>query len=137
MNCPYCDFEAHPRQLHAHLGESHPEAVVFEERIGRTFYGITCPLCDEGYRHEIKPRGRDPGFVEEFNAQIRLVAFDMLVNHLLVEHDPETASVPGGENTAGENTEAGAPAAQPTGGPAWLMEARRKAAEGGGAGPEA
>ncbi len=132
MNCPWCDFEGHPRQLHAHLGETHPEQVVFEERIGRTFYGITCPHCDDGYRHEIKPRGRDAGFVEEFNAQIRLVAFDMLVNHLLVEHDPEAVSV--------ADPEEAEPASQPSpavGGPAWLMEARRKAAEGGGAGPEA
>ncbi len=134
MNCPWCPFEGHPRQLHAHLGESHPEAVVFEERIGRTFYGITCPLCDDGYRHEIKPRGRDPGFVEEFNAQIRLVAFDMLVNHLLVEHDPEetadtTADATADPGGAGEEPEATGPV--PAGGPAWLMEARRKAAEAG------
>jgi hypothetical protein len=116
--------------LHAHLAETHPEVVVFEERIGRTFYGITCPLCGDGYRHEIKPRGRDPGFVEEFNAQIRLVAFDMLVNHLLVEHDPEASAV-----VEAEETEAGAPVPPATGGPEWLMEARRKAAEGG-PGPE-
>lgn len=131
MNCPWCEFEGRPRALHAHLGETHPEQVVFEELIGRTFYGITCPHCDDGYRHEIKPRGRDAGFVEEFNAQIRLVAFDMLVNHLLVEHDPEAAAV-----AEPEEAEVGAPAPQSTGGPAWLMEARRKAAEGGDAGPQ-
>jgi hypothetical protein len=133
MNCPWCPFEGHPRQLHAHLGESHPEAVVFEERIGRTFYGVTCPQCGDGYRHEIKPRGRDPGFVEEFNAQIRLVAFDMLVNHLLVEHDPEVTS-----ETERAEEEPEAPGPAPTGGPAWLAEARRKAAEtaeAGEAGP--
>lgn len=132
MNCPWCDFDGAPRQLHAHLGETHPEQVVFEERIGRTFYGITCPTCDDGYRQEIKPRGRDPGFVEEFNAQIRLVAFDMLVNHLLVEHDPEAAAVVDAEGAV-----EAVPAAPPTGGPAWLMEARRRAADGGSAGPEA
>jgi hypothetical protein len=130
VNCPWCPYEGHPRALHAHLAETHPEAVVFEERIGRTFYGITCPVCDDGYRHEIKPRGRDPGFVEEFNAQIRLVAFDMLVNHLLVEHDPEASAV-----VEPEVSEAGASGPPTTGGPEWLMEARRKAAEGG-PGPE-
>jgi hypothetical protein len=131
VNCPWCEFEGRPRELHAHLGETHGEKVVFEELIGRTFYGITCPHCSDGYRHEIKPRGRDAGFVEEFNAQIRLVAFDMLVNHLLVEHDPEAASVAGPEDA-----EVGAPAPQATGGPAWLMEARRKAVEDGDAGPQ-
>jgi hypothetical protein len=126
VNCPWCEFEGRPRELHAHLGEAHPEQVVFEERIGRTFYGITCPHCNDGYRHEIKPRGRDAGFVEEFNAQIRLVAFDMLVNHLLVEHDPEAASV-----ADPEETETTGPGPVASGGPAWLAEARRKAAETG------
>jgi hypothetical protein len=130
MICPWCPFEGHPRALHAHLAETHPEAVVFEERIGRTFYGITCPHCNDGYRHEIKPRGRDPGFVEEFNNQIRLVAFDMLVNHLLVEHDPEAAAE---VEPAEAEPEAQGPVG--TGGPAWLVEARRKAAEEGEARP--
>lgn len=139
MNCPWCDFEGRPRALHAHLGEDHADAVVFEERIGRMFYGITCPHCGDGYRHEIKPRGRDPGFVEEFTAQIRLVAFDMLVNHLLVEHDPEGASAPGGHDVESGTPVAPDPGdAQDTrvpGGPAWLREARRKASEGGDADP--
>lgn len=134
MKCPWCDFEDHPRALHAHLGEEHPEEVVFEERIGRIFYGITCPHCGDGYRHEIKPRGRDPGFVEEFNAQIRLVAFDMLVNHLLVEHDPEAESAPGIPEDA-PDAGGGARDTRVPGGPAWLEEARRKASEGGDAGP--
>ena len=125
MNCPWCPFEGHPRALHAHLGESHPDGVVFEDRIGRTFYSITCPICGDGYRHEIKPRGREPGFVEEFKAQIRLVAFDMLVNHLLVEHDPE------GAGAVPEEAEPEAPGPVEGVGPAWLVEARRKAAESG------
>jgi hypothetical protein len=35
----------------------------------------------------IKPRSRDPRFIEEFQREIRLVAFDMLVNHLIAEHE--------------------------------------------------
>ena len=130
MNCPLCPFEGAPRALHAHLGEAHPEVVRFDERAGRSFYAITCPVCGEGYQHEIKPRGRDPGFVEEFTAQIRLVAFDMLVSHLMGEHEdlepseavPEEAPPP---------VEAG-----PGAGPAWLVEARRKAASGAQPRPE-
>ncbi|MEX0665788.1 MAG: hypothetical protein WD598_13610 [Acidimicrobiia bacterium] len=86
MQCPWCDFEGTPRALHAHLGEEHPERVRFEERGPSRFYGIDCPICDEGYEHVVKPRLRDPGFMEEFQREIRLVAFDMLVNHLLAEH---------------------------------------------------
>lgn len=87
MACPWCDFVAGPRSLHAHLGEDHGDRVVFEERGASRFYRITCPVCQEAYEHVIKPRSRDPGFVEEFQMQIRLVAFDMLVNHLLAEHE--------------------------------------------------
>lgn len=135
MNCPWCPFEGHPRALHAHLGDTHPDKVIFEERIGRTFYGITCPECGDGYRHEIKPRGRDAGFVDEFAAHIRLVAFDMLVNHLLVEHDPEVAAGAEPEETEPGRSETVPPAPAATGGPAWLMEARRQAADPGEAGP--
>ncbi len=95
MNCPVCPFEGAPRALHAHLGDRHADLVRFEERAGRSFYAVTCPVCNEGYEQQIKPRGRDPGFVDEFAAQIRLVAFDMLVNHLMGEHDEDHLDEPG------------------------------------------
>ena len=95
MNCPVCPFEGAPRALHAHLGDRHADLVRFQERAGRSFYTITCPVCAESYEHQIKPRGRDPGFVDEFAAQIRLVAFDMLVNHLMGEHDEYDLDEPG------------------------------------------
>jgi hypothetical protein len=87
VRCPFCSFDGPPRLLHAHLGEQHPDGVQFQERNGRTYYAVSCPLCGEGYEQQIKPRGRDPGFVDEYSSQIRLVAFDMLVNHLLGEHE--------------------------------------------------
>ena len=121
MHCPFCAFEGRPRSLHAHLGEQHPDAIRFEEKGGRTFYALACPICGDGYEREIKPRGRDPDFVEEFSAQIRLVAFDTLVNHLLGEHeslpgeDPETPEAePAPPATLGD-----APV------PAWLADARQ------------
>ncbi len=89
MNCPWCDFEGHPRALHEHLGGSHPEVVRFEERGSERFYAIECPVCRQGYEHVVKPRLRDPGFMDEFQQEIRLVGLDMLVNHLLVEHEPD------------------------------------------------
>jgi len=88
LNCPFCAYEGSPRELNAHMGEQHADAVRFEEKGGgRSFYALTCPICGDGYEREIKPRGRDPGFIAEFQGQIRLVAFDTLVNHLLGEHE--------------------------------------------------
>lgn len=96
MTCPWCDFEGEPRQLHAHLAGAHPEEVRFEERASSRWYQITCPVCGDGYEHVVKPRGRDERFMEQFQAEIRLVAFDMLVNHLLAEHgEPAEAREPG------------------------------------------
>jgi hypothetical protein len=119
VHCPFCTFEGQPRILHAHLGEQHPDAIRFEDKGERSFYAVTCPICGDGYEREIKPRGRDPGFVEEFSAQIRLVAFDTLVNHLLGEH--EDLDLPPDEETAPDQpTPVGdAPV------PAWLAEARQ------------
>ena len=126
MNCPFCSFEGPPRTLHAHLGSSHPEAIRFEDRGERWFYALDCPLCGDGYEREIKPRGRDPGFVEEYSAQIRLVAFDMLVNHLLGEH--EDLEIPDDEpEPEPETTEV--PVAGPV--PSWLAEARRAKQQNG------
>jgi hypothetical protein len=134
LNCPFCSFEGPPRVLHAHLGDQHPEAIRFEDRGERWFYALDCPLCGDGYEREIKPRGRDPGFVEEFSTQIRLVAFDMLVNHLLGEHEPDfLGDTPGppGENPEDEPepeaTEV--PVAGPV--PSWLAEARRAKQQNG------
>ena len=126
MHCPFCSFEGSPRELHAHLGEQHPDAIRFEERGGRSFYALTCPICGDGYEREIKPRGRDPGFVDEFSAQIRLVAFDMLVNHLMGEH--EDIELP--PDKEGVEQEPPAPLGEaPV--PGWLAEARRAKHENG------
>ena len=90
MNCPWCEFVGAPRPLHAHLGAAHPDAVRIIVEDHRQTYSIECPLCGEGYSQLIKPRGQDPGFLEEYGAQIRLVALDMLVNHLIAEHEEQT-----------------------------------------------
>jgi hypothetical protein len=114
--------------LHAHLGEQHADAVRFEDRGGRSFYSLTCPLCGDGYEREIKPRGRDPGFVDEFSAQIRLVALDMLVNHLMGEH--EELEVPADEETEPDPVAPVAPLGEaPV--PAWLADARRAKEQNG------
>jgi hypothetical protein len=135
MNCPFCSFDGPPRVLHAHLGEQHAEAVRFEDKGDRWFYALECPICGDGYEREIKPRGRDPGFVEEFSAQIRLVAFDMLVNHLLGEHEAILpGDTPGSPGEKPEADEAEPEQAAPMGDapvPVWLAEARRAKHENG------
>lgn len=92
MKCPWCEWEGTPRQLHAHLSEVHPDVVWMGERDGKRFYAITCPTCGQAYEQVVKPRFRDPAFLTEFEEQIRLVACDMLINHLIAEH---TAYEPG------------------------------------------
>lgn len=87
MKCPWCDFEGSPRELHAHLSQSHMERVEIDERKGRRYYKISCPVCDSSYEKEIKPRYWDPGFLEEYRKEISLVGFDMLINHLMAEHE--------------------------------------------------
>lgn len=97
MDCPFCEFEAPPRELHAHLAEVHDDQVTVEERETSRVYGITCPICGATHEQPIKPRLRDAGFLKEFGHEIRLVAFDMLINHLIAEHgdtEPHETEVP-------------------------------------------
>ncbi len=97
MKCPYCDFQGRWRPLQAHLADSHPEQVQarLDEDRGRMSYSITCPYCGSTYEHPVKPRG-DPGFLQEFAREIRLVAFDMFVAHLAAEHDTTDQEGSGG-----------------------------------------
>ncbi|MCL4413879.1 MAG: hypothetical protein M1522_03900 [Actinobacteria bacterium] len=87
MNCPWCTWTSPPRALHAHLADVHPEGVQFEEADRSRSYVVVCPLCGASHVQPIKPRSRDPDFLAEYEREIRLVGFDMLVNHLLAEHD--------------------------------------------------
>jgi hypothetical protein len=89
MRCPYCDFDDTRQKLHAHLTDQHGENVKgrSDAKTGRLFYRLDCPLCDEYTEREVNPRGRDPGFMQEFEREIRLVAFDLLLYHLEAAHE--------------------------------------------------
>ena len=87
MMCPFCDFESEPRAMHAHLGERHGDAVVATADGGHARYVFSCPRCGARYQHVVRKGRRDPGFLTEFEREIQLVALDMLVNHLLAEHE--------------------------------------------------
>jgi hypothetical protein len=88
MNCPYCDFRDSRGAIHRHLAEKHGALVIIrvDEASGRRFYGITCPVCRAPYEHQVKPRNVDPSFLQEFDREIKLVAFDMLLYHMQGEH---------------------------------------------------
>lgn len=92
MNCPQCDFSATRMQLHRHLAEAHLDQVMMEhdDATGKMRYIVACPVCGLKYQHAIKPRYKDPRFLEEFKAEIALVAFDQLLYHLEETHAEAT-----------------------------------------------
>ncbi|MBI2962632.1 MAG: hypothetical protein HYY35_02665 [Deltaproteobacteria bacterium] len=89
MTCAYCPFQGHRRAVHAHLEEAHaPEVRTRSEaETGRMFFSLSCPKCAQTMEKRVKPRWQDPGFLEEFSREIRLVAFDLLLYHL-EDHEP-------------------------------------------------
>lgn len=89
MRCPYCDLEARRRLIHLHLAEEHGNKLDTGREVDRErmFYRISCPQCDVKVEQTIKPRSKDAGFLEKFEREIRLVAFDMLLNHMEMAHD--------------------------------------------------
>ncbi len=87
MMCPYCAFEGSRGALHAHLTDSHGEECAMTESWGNRFYRLDCPLCDASLRRQVKPRLRDPTFLEEYGREIRIVAFDQFLYHLQTEHE--------------------------------------------------
>lgn len=90
MRCPFCDYRGPRPEMHAHLTDSHTDAVkTWENQTGKRFYELECPLCGDTYRKEVKPRLRDPSFLEEYGREIRIVAFDMFLYHLQGEHEHE------------------------------------------------
>ncbi|HET9126224.1 MAG TPA: hypothetical protein VFN65_15205 [Solirubrobacteraceae bacterium] len=87
MRCPLCELDASRAQIHVHLVDAHPDAVqTWSIGESRRRYRIACPLCEEAHEARVKPRSKDPAFLQTFAREIRMVAFDMLINHISVEH---------------------------------------------------
>ena len=88
LKCPYCDESNNLTGIHRHLVDQHLAMVEtrFDEEAGKMFYLVPCPFCGLKYRHPVKPRRRDPRFLEEFRSEIALVAFDQLLYHVLQKH---------------------------------------------------
>jgi len=92
MRCPFCDAHGARSDVHAHLVAEHADRVrTWEDDHGRRRYEIACPQCGAAHAQRVKPRSHDPAFLEQFAAEIRLVAFDMLLCHLEAEHDAAPA----------------------------------------------
>jgi hypothetical protein len=88
MICPFCEFAGRRREMHAHLAERHPDAVATRStEEGRLFFGIRCPRCDFALEREVNPRGRDPQFLDTHRREVALVALDLLLHHLVAEHE--------------------------------------------------
>ena len=94
MRCPWCTVDGSPRALHAHLADAHGSIVRTDERNGNHYYAVTCPRCDAVYEHAVRKGRRDPAFLEEFDREIRMVALDMLVHHLVAEHERDEDEQP-------------------------------------------
>ena len=88
MNCPYCDFDGGLTAIHRHLVETHTASIITgrDEQSGKMHYSVSCPFCQADFSHRVKPRSRNPRFLEEFKTEIALVAFDQLLYHLVEEH---------------------------------------------------
>ncbi|HEX9713947.1 MAG TPA: hypothetical protein VGB52_15500 [Actinomycetota bacterium] len=102
MDCPFCETAGARTEMHRHLADAHADRVTIEvdEQTGRRTYEVRCPVCDAPWERQIKPRYRDPNFVAEYEEEIRLVAFDMLLYHIQGEHLLPQAAEQQGEDPA-------------------------------------
>jgi hypothetical protein len=93
---------------HAHLWQAHADQVrtIHDEVRGELRFALDCPFCDEGLERRANPRGREPGFLEEFRREISLVAFDLLLYHLHASHAERVGlpPVPAEEPATGATT---------------------------------
>jgi hypothetical protein len=91
--CPYCEFQGKRSEVHSHLAHHHPDTLGLrvDEYTGHTFYIVTCPVCGDSYEQVAKKARRDPNFAREYEYEIRLVVFDLLLYHLQGEHAAGTS----------------------------------------------
>lgn len=93
INCIYCDTTGGYRVIHKHLVEDHLDKVttVMDDE-NKMKYTIDCPNCDEVIEKQVKPRSHNKEFLDEFKAEIAIVAFDRLIFHVVEEH-PEALGI--------------------------------------------
>jgi hypothetical protein len=103
MKCPFCDTEGSRMAIHAHLADAHTEKVEMGHHDGPNdpYFRVGCPACDQDAVQSVNPGGRDPRFLEEFEREVRLVAFDLLLYHLQAEHPELLGLTPGAPDSTG------------------------------------
>lgn len=94
--------------IHAHLADMHPDRVTLGHREGPNdpYFQVGCPACEQEAVQSVNPGGRDPGFLEEFEREVRLVAFDLLLYHMQADH-PEALGLDPGQDEPEANTQGG------------------------------
>lgn len=85
MDCPYCDRTEPRIRLHSHLVDDHPDAVESDG----TAYTLVCPSqeCDETLTMDAGTATEEA--LEGFGNEVRMLAFDRLLDHLENEHRGE------------------------------------------------
>ncbi len=91
IKCPYCDAVDGFAAIHRHMVDAHLDRVATErnEKTNKMHYTVACPFCQETYQRQVKPRSRNPRFLDEFKSEIALVAFDQMLYHILETHAME------------------------------------------------
>ncbi|NNJ13417.1 hypothetical protein EKD04_024120 [Chloroflexales bacterium ZM16-3] len=91
MKCPFCQEFGERTTIHRHMLDAHMDKVItqHDEASGKMSFVVVCPFCGLEYSRQIKPRGRNPQFLEEFRSEIALVAFDQMLLHVLLKHAPK------------------------------------------------
>jgi hypothetical protein len=94
--------------IHAHLADAHPENVTLGHHEGPNdpYFKVGCPACDQEAIQSVNPGGRDPRFLEEFEREVRLVAFDLLLFHMQADH-PEMLGMDPGSDEPGTHIHGG------------------------------
>lgn len=91
IKCPFCARFGERTAIHRHMVDEHIDRVVtsHDEASDKMEFAVVCPFCELRYSRQVKPRGRNPRFLEEFRSEIALVAFDQILLHILVRHPAE------------------------------------------------
>ncbi|MDH5506055.1 MAG: hypothetical protein OEZ02_02410 [Anaerolineae bacterium] len=96
VKCPFCEVTGGLMSTHAHMAEAHLGLVITQHdpEADRMTYSIACPYCEHIASSQVKPRNRNPRFLQEYKAEIAMVAFDQILYHVLGEHPADVGIDP-------------------------------------------
>lgn len=93
MDCPLCTAPTPGwHHLHRHLADQHADAVTRVQRTtGPPGFIVHCPACDWAFEKLLQGQRSDQTFVDQFRAEMVLVAFDQFMVHWVADHVVEPA----------------------------------------------